>query len=185
MLWMWNSLSRGSPASGDSWKMDTGASMFCHNNWCAIKIAHQWINSGRGEWWECIWCVADVNGISVKHFKRRCCWNFISRTFNFALIEKTQFIARNTVVLKGHHNIILPLHCIHFDLCEKKLCIRATVLSNHATQKQAILTRTYQFPHPFTNLQPRVNWCVRITLVGEMRNAPANSLIFSLLRWTK
>ena len=25
---MWNSLSRGSPASGDSWKMDTGASMF-------------------------------------------------------------------------------------------------------------------------------------------------------------
>ena len=41
MLWMWNSLSRGSPASGDSWKMDTGASMFCHNNWCAIKIAHQ------------------------------------------------------------------------------------------------------------------------------------------------
>ena len=21
--------------------MDTGASMFCHNNWCAIKIAHQ------------------------------------------------------------------------------------------------------------------------------------------------
>ena len=29
---MWNSLSRGSPASGDSWKMDTGTSMFCHNN---------------------------------------------------------------------------------------------------------------------------------------------------------
>ena len=22
-------------------KTDTGASMFCHNNWCAIKIAHQ------------------------------------------------------------------------------------------------------------------------------------------------
>ena len=41
MLWMWNSLSRGFPASGDSWKIDTGASMFCHNNWCAIKIAHQ------------------------------------------------------------------------------------------------------------------------------------------------
>ena len=41
MLWMWNSISRGSPASGDSWKMDTVASMFCHNNWCAIKIAHQ------------------------------------------------------------------------------------------------------------------------------------------------
>ena len=38
---LWSSLSRGSPASGDSWKMDTGASMFCHNNWCAIKIAHQ------------------------------------------------------------------------------------------------------------------------------------------------
>ena len=38
---MWNSLSRVSPASGDSWKMDTGASMFCHNNWCAITIAHQ------------------------------------------------------------------------------------------------------------------------------------------------
>ena len=43
MLWLWYSLSRGSPASGDSWKMDTGASMFCHNNWCAIKIAHQWL----------------------------------------------------------------------------------------------------------------------------------------------
>ena len=41
MLWMWSSLSWGSPASGDSWKMDTGASMFCHNNWCAIKMAHQ------------------------------------------------------------------------------------------------------------------------------------------------
>ena len=40
-MWMWNSLSRGSPASEDSWKMDTGASMFCHNNWCAIKIARQ------------------------------------------------------------------------------------------------------------------------------------------------
>ena len=26
---MWNSLSRGSPASGYSWKLDTGASMFC------------------------------------------------------------------------------------------------------------------------------------------------------------
>ena len=32
---MWNSLSRGSPTSGYSWKMDKGASMFCHNNWCA------------------------------------------------------------------------------------------------------------------------------------------------------
>ena len=41
---MWNSLWRGSPASGDSWKMDPGASMFCHNNWCAIKIAHQWLH---------------------------------------------------------------------------------------------------------------------------------------------
>ena len=38
---MWNSLRQGSPASGNSWKMDTGVSMFCHNNWCAIKIAHQ------------------------------------------------------------------------------------------------------------------------------------------------
>ena len=38
---MWSSLSWGSPASGDSWQMDTGASMFCYNNWCAIKFAHQ------------------------------------------------------------------------------------------------------------------------------------------------
>ena len=39
---MCNSLSRGSPASEDFWKkMDTGTPMFCHNNWCAIKIAHQ------------------------------------------------------------------------------------------------------------------------------------------------
>ena len=38
---MWNSLSRDCPASGDSQKMDTVASTFCHNNWCAIKIAHQ------------------------------------------------------------------------------------------------------------------------------------------------
>ena len=39
---MWNSPSRDSPARADSWKMDTGASMFCHNNWCAIQITHQW-----------------------------------------------------------------------------------------------------------------------------------------------
>ena len=40
-MWMWNSISRGSPVSEDSWKLDTGAPMFCHNNLCAVKIAHQ------------------------------------------------------------------------------------------------------------------------------------------------
>ena len=24
-------------------RVDTGAPMFCHNNWCAIKIAHQFL----------------------------------------------------------------------------------------------------------------------------------------------
>ena len=40
---MWSRVSRGAPASGDSWRVDTWASACCHNNWCAIKIAHQWI----------------------------------------------------------------------------------------------------------------------------------------------
>ena len=38
---MRNCLSRGSSATGDSWKMNKRASIVCHNNWCAIKIAHQ------------------------------------------------------------------------------------------------------------------------------------------------
>ena len=46
---MWDSLSRGSPTSGDSWKMDTGASTFCHNNWCMIQIANQDIVSNATE----------------------------------------------------------------------------------------------------------------------------------------
>ena len=34
---MWNSLSRGSPASGDTWKWTQEPPSFCHNNWCAIN----------------------------------------------------------------------------------------------------------------------------------------------------
>ena len=44
---MWKSLLRGSTASGDSWKMDTGASTFCHNNWCVIKITHQSVETPK------------------------------------------------------------------------------------------------------------------------------------------
>ena len=66
---MWNSLLRGSPASGDSWKMDTGTSMFCHNNWCVIKIAHQWTHitlikttdSLCGPHYPCVWTVCLTN----------------------------------------------------------------------------------------------------------------------------
>ena len=38
---MWNSLSRGSPASGDSWKWTQEPPCFAITIWCAIKIAHQ------------------------------------------------------------------------------------------------------------------------------------------------
>ena len=93
---MWNSLSRGSPTSGESWKMDTGASMFCYNIWCAISLqCTRWFYPDLNKWivsfstWSRTYTHFPHTYLFVVYCPAKICWWIILYALSVCLFESS------------------------------------------------------------------------------------------------
>ena len=118
---MWNSLSRGSPASGDSWKMDAGTFMFCHSNWCVIEVAHQPLVRDP--------CMH--RGTCVTHVPW-CIQGLLSRGKNIPSIPGARATRNFTYLVRGPWT-----HCLH---CWGKICYWYTPLTMNRWNRATIFS---------------------------------------------
>ena len=141
---MWNSLSRGSPASGDSWKMDARASMFCHNNWCAITIAHQWSWSSDNQnsqhtLLRCSWRTKTLSGIYVTDW-----WNWQIKWMKCVSLRSCQYKNR----VNGESFAYLWVILLYFSL-ESRLIPAVLELGQVGLFWKLIRSRIWQVSHSF------------------------------------